>query len=81
MAKAIPTNGERLTPSDTVSFPTPGTIWVNGYGNINVLLADQDDSNDPEDGIIFEGVTGDFSRAVKKVFATSTTISSFILDK
>lgn len=81
MPKAIPTSGQRLTPSDTGRFETASTIWVNGYGNINVLLADQEDSDDPADGIVFEGVTGDFSRSVKKVFATNTTISSFILDK
>ena len=81
MSKAIPTNGERLTPNDSGQFATPGTLYINGSGNINVLLADMDESDDPNDGIIFEGVSGDFPRSVKKVFATSTTITSFILDK
>ncbi len=81
MAKAIPTNGERLTPNDSGVFASSGTIYVNGSGNINVLLEDMVESDDPNDGIIFEGVSGDFPRSVKKVFATNTTISSFILDK
>jgi hypothetical protein len=78
--KAIPTNAVAVTPSDT-DYITPGTLWVGGYGNLNVLLADMPASDDPDDGIVFTNVQGNFPRMVKKVFATSTTATAIILDK
>jgi hypothetical protein len=45
-----------------------------------VLLADQPESNDPNDGIIFKEVVGDFPRLVKKVFATNTTATDIVID-
>lgn len=81
MAKAIPTNAVAVTPADAGRFSSPGTLFVGGYGDINVLLEDMEDSDDPADGLVFKGVSGDFPRSVKKVFATDTTAKDIILDQ
>jgi len=77
--KAIPSNGAVVTPSND-AYIGPGSLFVGTQGDVCVLLADQPESNDPNDGIIFKEVVGDFPRLVKKVFATNTTATDIVID-
>lgn len=62
-----------------------GTLWVGTSGDLNVLLAEHEQTNDPSTtgnvnkAVIFTNVpVGPFPYAVQKVFATGTTASGLI---
>ena len=74
----LPRHSAAVTKSDTDYLYPPRTLFVGGVGNLNVLLMDDPDSDDPADGVIFKLVTGVFPYAVKKVFSTSTTATDIV---
>ena len=74
----LPRHSEAVTKSDTYYLKPPRSLYVGGVGDLNVLLQDDADSNDPNKGTVFKLVTGVFPYAVKKVFATGTDASDIV---
>lgn len=81
MAKSTPTKSfGAVTPNDTTYLSTVGQLYVGTLGDLNVLLEENDDSNDSADGTTYKNVQGNFPRNVKKVFATGTTATDIVLE-
>lgn len=74
----IPTKSTAVTKSDTAYLKTPSTLWVGVYGDLNVLLDDDTNTDTPGSGTVFKGVQGVFPYKVKKVFSTSTTATDIV---
>lgn len=91
MIRTIAQQSVPVTPSDTTYITNSagnkaiGSLYVGTAGNLNVLPAEHDDTNDAtttgnvNKAVLFTNVpVGFFPVAVKKVFATGTTASGLI---
>lgn len=77
--KAIPSKAY-AAPSfnDAVDLPRSGTLFIGNGGTLVCTLADMDDG----DSVTYNNITDgtDFPRAVKRIWATGTTVSNVVID-